>query len=142
MFGPLQVEAGATRLGPRDLGGVKPKQLLEVLLVERGRPVPKERIAELLWGAAQPRRAAATIETYVSVLRGRLDRPSGLGRRLILTESGAYRLATGALSVDVDRFDALLREAAASGPAGRRPLLQEAVTLADAELLADEPYAA
>jgi DNA-binding SARP family transcriptional activator/pimeloyl-ACP methyl ester carboxylesterase len=142
MFGPLQVEAGGTRLGPRDLGGVKPKQLLEVLLVERGRPVPKERIAELLWGEAQPRRAAATIETYVLVLRGRLDRPPGLGRRLILTESGAYRLATGALSVDVDRFDALLREAAASGPAGRRPLLQEAVTLADAELLADEPYAA
>ena len=48
MFGPLQLQAGGTRLGPRDLGGVKPKQLLEVLLLERGRPVPKDRIAELL----------------------------------------------------------------------------------------------
>jgi DNA-binding SARP family transcriptional activator len=43
------------------------------LLVERDRPVPKDRIADLLWGDRQPRRVAATIETYVSVLRRRLD---------------------------------------------------------------------
>jgi pimeloyl-ACP methyl ester carboxylesterase/DNA-binding SARP family transcriptional activator len=142
MFGPLELQVGGARLGPRDLGGVKPKRLLEVLLIERGRAVPKDRIAELLWGEAQPRRAAATIETYVSVLRGRLDRPPGLGRRLILTEPGGYRLAAEELAVDVDRFEALLRGAAASGPAERRPLLEEAVAVAGAELLSDEPYAA
>jgi DNA-binding SARP family transcriptional activator len=142
MFGPLQLEAGGVRLGPRDLGGVKPKQLLEVLLLERGRPVPKERIGELLWGERPPRRVAATIETYVSVLRRRLDGPPGRGRRLLLTEHGGYRLSPDELTVDLDRYDALLRQAAGSGPAGRRAALEEAVALADGELLADEPYAA
>jgi SARP family transcriptional regulator, regulator of embCAB operon len=52
MFGPLGLEReDGTRLGPRDLGGIKPKQILEILLCGRGRIVPKERIAELLWGA-------------------------------------------------------------------------------------------
>jgi DNA-binding SARP family transcriptional activator len=142
MFGPLQLQAGGTRLGARDLGGVKPKQLLAVLLLERGRLVPKERIGELLWGERPPRRVAATIETYVSVLRHRLDRLPGRGRGLLVTEPGGYRLGTDGLDVDLDRYEALLRDAAASGPAARRAALEEAVALAGGELLADEPYAA
>jgi hypothetical protein len=41
MFGTLQLRVSEIRLGPRDLGGVKPKQLLEVLLLayaDGGRP--------------------------------------------------------------------------------------------------------
>ena len=68
MFGPLEVRAGAARLAPRDFGGVEPKQVLEVLLLERGRPVAKERIADLLWGERLPQRVAATIETRSSAL--------------------------------------------------------------------------
>jgi DNA-binding SARP family transcriptional activator/pimeloyl-ACP methyl ester carboxylesterase len=137
MLGLLELRIGAARLGPRDLGGVKPKQLLELLLLERGRVVAKDRIAELLWGDEPPQRAAATIETYVSVLRRRLD-----GRRLILTEPGGYRLAAGELAVDVERFDRLLRAAAeASSARERRPSLDAAVALGREELLADEPYA-
>ena len=88
MFGPLELRVAGSRLGPRDFGGVKPKQLLEVLLLERGRLVPKDRIAELLWGTALPQRVAATVETYVAVLRRRLDARPGLARCLIATEPG------------------------------------------------------
>jgi len=137
MFGPLEVRVGGSRFGPRDLGGVKPKQLLEVLLLERGRLVPKDRIAELMWGEALPQRVAATIETYMSVLRRRL----GLGRELIRTEPSGYRLTTDALELDVDRYETLLQAAAADAPAGRRRALETATRLGQLDLLADEPYA-
>jgi DNA-binding SARP family transcriptional activator/pimeloyl-ACP methyl ester carboxylesterase len=142
MLGPLEVRVGGSRLGPRDLGGVKPKQLLEVLLLERGRLVAKDRIGELLWGEELPQRVAATIETYVSVLRRRLDSSLGSGGRLILTEPGGYRLAADEVAVDVDHYEALLRRAAAGGAADRRSALDAAVELGRLELLADEPYAA
>jgi pimeloyl-ACP methyl ester carboxylesterase/DNA-binding SARP family transcriptional activator len=142
MLGPLALRAEGLVLGPRDFGAVKPKQLLELLLLERGRLVPKERMGEALWGERLPRRGAATIESYVSVLRRRLDARPGLGRRLIVTEPGGYRLATEALDVDLDAFEALLRRAAASGGAERRAALDAAVALGEADLLDDEPYAA
>jgi DNA-binding SARP family transcriptional activator len=78
MFGPLQLDLAGDRRGPRDLGGVKPKQLLEILLLERERMVPKDRLADLLWGERLPQRVTATIESYVSVLRRALDDGSGL----------------------------------------------------------------
>ena len=75
LFGPLELTANGRRLGPRDLGGVKPKQLLEVLLVHRGHAVAKEQIADQLWGQAQPQNVSATLETYVlQLLRRQLDR--------------------------------------------------------------------
>jgi pimeloyl-ACP methyl ester carboxylesterase len=51
-------------------------------------------------------------------------------------------VAVDALDVDVDRYEALLRAAAARGPADRRAALEDAVGLGGAELLADEPYTA
>jgi DNA-binding SARP family transcriptional activator len=140
MFGPLGLRVDGSQLGTRDFGGVKPKQLLEVLLLERGRLVPKDRIAELLWGAALPRRVAATVETYVAVLRRRLDARPGLGRRLIATEPGGYRLIAEQLVVDVDHYEWLLRRAAAAAEAERRSVLEAAVEIGELELLADEPY--
>ena len=141
MFGPLEVRLEGRRLGGRDFDGVKPKQLLELLLLERGRLVPKDRAADLLWGERPPRRAAVTIETYVSLLRRRLDSGSDLGRRLILTEPGGYRLAADALEVDLDSYEALLRQAAVAAPADRRTALETAVEMGRLDLLGDEPYA-
>jgi DNA-binding SARP family transcriptional activator/pimeloyl-ACP methyl ester carboxylesterase len=142
LFGPLELDVAGTPLGPRDLGGVKPKQLLEILLLERDHAVPKDRLADRLWGERLPERVAATIETYVSVVRRRLDRgAAGLGRRLIVTEPGGYRLPTTKAIVDADRFDALIRRAAASEDPERRAALETATAMSEHELLADEPYA-
>lgn len=73
LFGQLKIKWDDRRLGPRDLGGVKPKQVLEILLAARDHPVPKDRLADQLWGDAQPKDPSAAIETYVSVLRRRLE---------------------------------------------------------------------
>jgi DNA-binding SARP family transcriptional activator/pimeloyl-ACP methyl ester carboxylesterase len=135
MFGPLELQVNGTRLGPRDFGGVKPKQLLEALLLDRGRLVPKDRLADMLWAERLPQRVSATIETYVSVLR------RSLGQRLIVTDRGGYRITADEVSVDLDRYEDLLRQAAASPAAERRSPLETAVELGGQELLADEPYA-
>ena len=80
LFGSLTISAGGRRLGPRDLGGLKPKQLLVALLLARGRCIPKARLAELLWGDARPRDPSATLENYVSVLRRRLAPVAAVAR--------------------------------------------------------------
>jgi SARP family transcriptional regulator, regulator of embCAB operon len=122
MLGSFEVRVDGSRFGPRDLGGVKPKQLLEVLVLERGRLVPKDRIAELLWGEAPPQRVAATIETYVSVLRRRLGMGLGQGGRVILTEPGGYRVAAEEIAVvsTATRHCCSARRRAARRIAGRR----------------------
>ena len=46
LFGSLSIDDGERRLGPADLGGVRPKQVLEILLAARGHRVPVDRLAE------------------------------------------------------------------------------------------------
>ena len=72
LLGPLRIAAREQVLGPRDLGGRRPRQVLEILLVHQGQPVPKDRIADLLWGERLPRDPMRTLEAYVSTLRTRL----------------------------------------------------------------------
>ena len=41
LFGSIEIDIGTVTLGARDFGGIKPKQVLEILLAERGRAVAK-----------------------------------------------------------------------------------------------------
>ena len=50
LFGSIAVVHAGRTLGPRDFGGSRPKQVLEILLAARGRPVPVDRLAEMLLG--------------------------------------------------------------------------------------------
>jgi hypothetical protein len=104
---------------------------------QRGRPLAKDQLAEMIWGEALPRKVAATIESYVSLLRSRL----GAASALIATETGGYRAELGGVQVDVDAFDSLVRDAAGAPPAQRRQPLEAALAIATAEVLEDEPYA-
>ena len=137
LFGSFELRIDGRRLGSRDFAGVKPRQLLELLVLHRGRTVSKGELIEALWSESAPRNAAATVETYVSVVRSHLAE----ARSLVTTESGGYRFDKGRADVDVDEFDALLREAAASSAQARRERLKEALSLAFGDVLADEPYA-
>jgi DNA-binding SARP family transcriptional activator len=138
LFGSIHVEAGGVEIGPREFGGVKPKQIFEMLVLQRGRAVPKDRLAELLWGDSSPRNVSATLETYIWNIRNAFG-PSRLGHRLVVTERDAYRVDPDLLDVDVDRFDELLRERR-DGRA-MRASLEEALELARGEILEDEPWA-
>jgi DNA-binding SARP family transcriptional activator/tetratricopeptide (TPR) repeat protein len=132
LFGALEVIGERGRLGGRELGGIKPRQLFEILVTERGRPVGKERLADLLWADARPRNTAATIETAVSHLRRHLQ--GATAATVVVTEAGAYRIDPALVDLDLDRFDRLRR-----GPG--RAELEAALALVSGELLADEPHA-
>lgn len=113
---------------------------VEILLVARGHPVPKDRLAEHLWGEVLPRDPSAAVERHVSVLRSRLASLQG-GSQIVVTEHMAYRLAAERIDLDLDRFDQLVGRAAGSSLHLRRPHLERALDLARGEVLEDEPYA-
>ncbi len=141
IFGALEIVDGERMLGPRDLGGARPKQLLEILLAARGHHVPVDRIAELIWDAQPPDDVAASIQTFVSVLRRRLVADRVHARQLVVTEAEAYRFATDAVDLDLDRFDELLERSAREPTRIARQSLEQALSLVRGEVLEDEPYA-
>jgi DNA-binding SARP family transcriptional activator len=140
LFGAVAVSRGSTVLGARDFGGTKAKQLFQLLVLARGEPVPKDRLADQIWGESLPMHVNATLETYVSVLRRRLTGPNGEGRGLITTEHEAYALPTSGYDLDLARFDELVQLAEVAEPAARRRYLEDALALATGSVLADEPY--
>ena len=136
LLGVIRVCVGGRELGPTALGGVKPKQLLQILALARGAVVSKERLAEQLWGGRSPANVVATLATYVSVLRRRV----GLDDAVQSSGSG-YRLDLAHARLDLDEFDRLLAAADGLHPVEARQHLARALALVRDELLADEPYA-
>jgi DNA-binding SARP family transcriptional activator len=141
LFGPISITVRGSKLGPRDFGGVKPKQILELLLVARGKPLSKDRLADVLWGESLPRNVSGTLETYVSVLRRRLEPNKGRGSSVLVTEPGAYRLNLDRADVDLDEFDEMVTRARHTEDGAARRLLEQALMLVRGEVLEDEPYA-
>src|SRR6266581_7028651 len=141
LFGPLAIEDGARALGPRDLGGTRPKQVLEILLAARGHRVSTDRLADLLWREELPQNAAGSLQTFVSVLRRRLALGRKLARELVVTEPEAYRFATDLVELDLDRFDQLLERSAREPTHVARRSLERALALVRGDVLEDEPYA-
>ena len=137
LFGNLTIRRGSVTLHAHELGGPKPRQILEILLVQLGRPVSKDRLIELLWGASAPVEALPTLESYVSVLRRHLQ--PGAGRfGPLQTTTGGYVLDRHLVDVDLDLFDDLLRQAQRAVSDLAYPLLLRALDLATAPLLGDE----
>lgn len=141
LFGSLEVQDGDRLLGPGDLGGVRPKQVLEILLAARGHRVSTARIADRLWGDEPPHDTSAAVQTFVSVLRRRLVDDRERARALVVTEAEGYRFATGEVELDLDRFDELLELSARQPTRAARRSLGEALALVRGEVLEDEPYA-
>lgn len=141
LFGPLQVIDGERQLRGSEIGGAKPRGLLELLVLARGRTVSKDQLADALWGAEPPRNVAGTLEHYVCVLRRRLFADQQFARRVLATEPGAYRFDTSLVELDLDEFDRVVLQAEHADDARRRHLLNQAVEIARLDLLDDAPYA-
>lgn len=109
VLGHLEVRRDGAVL---DLGTPLQRALLALLLVENGRPVSTDRIADALWGEAPPQDPAASVQTYVFRLRRLLEpgRERGAVSVLERTSTG-YRLDVTAASVDAHRFQALAAQA-------------------------------
>ncbi|SEN62035.1 AfsR/SARP family transcriptional regulator [Cryobacterium luteum] len=137
VFGNLTIRRGPVVLRAHQLGGPKPRQIFEILLVNLGLPVSKDRLIELLWGASAPVEALPTLESYVSVLRRHLQPGAGKFGPL-QTTTGGYVLDRDLVDVDLDQFDVLLFRAQKTISGLAYPLLLRALDLANAPLLGDE----
>ncbi|WP_341360023.1 BTAD domain-containing putative transcriptional regulator [Georgenia sp. M64] len=138
VLGNLSVRRGTTTLDAAGLGGPKPRQILEILVLNLGSPVSKDQLVDTIWAGRPPAEGTATLESYVSVLRRHLQ--PGAGRTGPLrTTTGGYVLDRDAVDLDLDDFDAALRAGeAAADPDTAYAHVVEALRLGSATLLADE----
>jgi len=112
ILGPVQAVRDGRVLG---LGGPKPHAVLALLLVDAGRVVPAEYLAEVLWRGAPPPAAGQTLRSYVSRLRSLLGPEATLAGR-----GGGYVITVGPDRVDAARFERLVgagRDALSRGEA-------------------------
>jgi DNA-binding SARP family transcriptional activator len=129
------------RVGGRDFGGAKVRQVLEILALTPGRPVAKDQIAELLWEGAPPPSWLTTLEAYVSQLRRALAPNVPVRRSVVVTTSGGYRLDDERVSVDLTEFADAVNRCAGRPAAESLAALQTALDAAGGVALEDEPYA-
>jgi DNA-binding SARP family transcriptional activator len=123
----------------------KARDLLKILVTQRGRPVTREYLMELLWPEDDPSRLSNRLSVALATVRGILDPAKRLGaEHCIVTDRQTVRLDLSRVSVDVHHFldvaaDGLARHAAGDPDA---PLaLEAAEALYTGDFLEDEPYA-
>jgi arsenate reductase (thioredoxin) len=138
LFGGTHVLDGGHVLGPGDFGGRKPQRILEILALHRGHQVSKDRLADILWAGTPPPDHVATLESYISVLRRRLQPGIPARRSVIRTLPRAYMLDPDTASTDLDLFDDLIVEAGNRSGRDAHRLLDQASALASTDLL-DSP---
>jgi YVTN family beta-propeller protein len=110
LLGPLEVSANG---GAIEIGGLKQRALLAILLLRANQPVSRDVLVHQLWGDNPPAGAQHSLEVYISRLRKTLE--PAAGGRVVLTRPGAYLLRALAGQIDINRFERLAGE-------GRRAL--------------------
>jgi DNA-binding SARP family transcriptional activator len=102
LIGATEVVTGDRRLTAKDIPGVKPRQILELLALNVGRPVSKDQLAETLWDGSPPASVMATVEGYMSLLRHAIEPDAAARDSVIRTSAGTYTLDASRVVVDVD----------------------------------------
>jgi DNA-binding SARP family transcriptional activator/ATP/maltotriose-dependent transcriptional regulator MalT len=109
ILGQLQAIADGRAL---QIAGRMPRTLLGRLLVQRNEIVPVGVLIEDIW-ERPPRSAHSTLQVHISNLRKQL------GVECLMTEAGGYWLNAATGTVDADRFEMSVREAAVAGSDAR-----------------------
>jgi DNA-binding SARP family transcriptional activator len=139
ILGSLEAWDGGDAL---QLGGVRERSLLALLLLNANELVPTDRLVDELWGDPPPKAAVKTVQVYVSRFR------KLLGAAAIVTRPPGYLLQVDPERIDLHRFERLAGEGrqalGAKDPATAGRLLREALSLWRGAPLADfayEPFA-
>jgi DNA-binding SARP family transcriptional activator len=135
VLGPLAVVGDRSSIA---LGGTKQRATLAILLLNAGRVVSIERLADELYAGAMPATALKQVQRHVSDLR------KLLGASAITTRSPGYVMRLTREQLDLTVFEQLSRDgsdALAGGDAGRgAELLRQALALWRGPPLADLTY--
>src|SRR5215218_6493323 len=92
LAGRVAVERGGMSIDEARFPGRQGRLLFAYLVAEQGRPVPRDELAEALWGDAPPPTWEKALTVVASKLR-RLLAEQGLDRPSLLTAAfGCYRL--------------------------------------------------
>ena len=140
LLGTLEIDVDGRAV---DLGGVRQRSLIALLILGRDRPLSVAALTLRLWPDDPPPAATKTIQVYVSRLRRVLGREAA---RLESLDAG-YRFRLTDDEVDAARFEAQLRRArdeVGSEPAAARVTLEGALALWRGPALADlagQPFA-
>jgi peptide/nickel transport system substrate-binding protein len=90
--GRVTVETDGAVIDEAQLGGRQGRLLFAYLVAERSRPVPRDELAEALWGATPPVTRDKALTVIASKLRGALADAGLDGRELLTAAFGCYRL--------------------------------------------------
>ena len=142
LLGPLRVVVDGEAVV--EWPGGRARGVLEVLLVEPWRPVPREVLMATFWPERDAAAARNNLNVAVHGLRRALARHAP-GHAFVEHRRGCYALGHAVATwTDVQAFEQALAQARAAHAAGqaaaRRCALQAAVDLYGGELLADERY--
>jgi len=120
LTGRVAVELRGRLLDERQFPGRQGRLALVYLVFERARPVPRDELADALWGEALPPAWDSALSALASKLRGLLGAGDSSGRSMLETGAGAYhlRLPAGAW-VDVEAARESLDQAEGALRAGR-----------------------
>jgi DNA-binding SARP family transcriptional activator len=137
LFGTFEIRRNGATLTATDLGGCKPRHILEILLLNLGTPVSKTQLIDTLWGASASEGAVATLESYVSGIR-RAIQPGQTKTGPLRTANSGYVLDPQLVDLDLWEFRQLVRSAAQASPAEAYPMLLKALELSAEPLLGFE----
>ncbi|RKN48304.1 hypothetical protein D7223_09810 [Micromonospora endolithica] len=123
----------------------KARDLLRILAARRGRAVPREQLAEMLWPAQDPARVSHRLSVALSTLRGVLDpkrrRPTD---HFIIAAHPSLALDVGHLELDVEEFLAESAHGLRLAEQGETDDARATLLLAEqryrGDFLEDEPY--
>lgn len=112
LAGRICIEAGEVLLGPQAFPGRQGRLAFACLASERGRPVAREDLANVLWPGELPPAWDSALHAIVSKLRSLLARTGREGSATITSESGCYELRLPHHAwVDVDAATDAIHEA-------------------------------
>src|ERR1700704_6358645 len=92
LTGRVAVKTEGAVVDEAQLGGRQGRLLFAYLVAERSRPVPRDELAEALWGETPPATRDKALSVIASKLRGALADAGLDGRELLTAAFGCYRL--------------------------------------------------
>jgi SARP family transcriptional regulator, regulator of embCAB operon len=92
LTGRVSIEANGARLDERSFPGRQGRLVFAYLLAEEGRAVPRDELAEMLWGDAPPTRWEKALSVLVSKLRALLEECGVDGQEALRSAFGCYQL--------------------------------------------------
>jgi DNA-binding SARP family transcriptional activator/tetratricopeptide (TPR) repeat protein len=106
-----------------ELGSLKERHVLAILIHARGEPVAVDTLMDRVWNGDPPPTAVDTLHSYLSRLRGRLRRAVGDDRARVERPSPRlYQLRADPEDIDLLRFQRLRSDAVAAAARGEREL--------------------